>query len=95
MYYLSSTHSAAEVALNQSFSVQLGFEILAELHQLIAGQTGYQSLILVHHGPARVLKDQQTHVPDNEEKAEGGGERGGGTKRAGGVSIQGYHTFHH
>lgn len=74
MYILSSTHRAVEVALNQSFSVQLGFEILAELHQLVAGQTSCERLILLHHGPARVLEDQQTHVSDNEDRGEGGGE---------------------
>lgn len=68
MYCLPSTHSVAEVALHQSLSVQLGPEVPAELHQLIAGQTGRQSLILLHHGPARVLQDQQTHVPEKEER---------------------------
>lgn len=75
MFCLPSTHSAAEVALDQSFGVQLGSEILAELHQLIAGQTGRQSLILLHHGPARVLQDQQTHVPEKEERGVRGGKK--------------------
>lgn len=67
MYCLSSTHSAAEVALHQSLSVQLSPEIPAELHQLIDGQTVRQSLILLHHGPPRVLQDQQTHIPGEED----------------------------
>lgn len=84
---LPSTHSAAEVALNQSLGVQLGPEILAELHQLGAGQTGHQSLILLHHGPARVLQDQQTNVPEKEARAERGDAKRG-QQKAGGFSIQ-------
>lgn len=84
VYCLPSTHSAAEVALNQSLGVQLGPEILAELHQLTAGQTSCQSLTLLHHGPARVLQDQQAHVPEKKRSEErGGGVREKETQRGG------------
>lgn len=60
----SAAHCTAEVPLHQALSVQLGPEAPAELHQLFSGQTRSQSLVLLHHGPAGVLQDQQAHVPE-------------------------------
>lgn len=64
---LWSTHRAADVSLHQPFCEQLLPEAAAELHQLLDGETGRQSLVLLHHGPARMLQDQQTDVPESEE----------------------------
>lgn len=61
------THAAAQVALDQPLSQQLGPEAATELHQLLQGQTGSQRLVLLHHGPAGVLQDQQTHIPDRQQ----------------------------
>lgn len=61
------THGAADVALNQPLSQQLGPDAPTELHQLLQGQTCRQRLVLLHHRPAGVLQDQQTHVPDRQE----------------------------
>lgn len=64
------THAAAQVALDQPLSQQLGPEAATELHQLLQGQTGSQRLVLLHHGPAGVLQDQQTHVPDRQQSSQ-------------------------
>lgn len=63
------THAAADVALNQPLSQQLSPEAPAELQQLLQGQPRRQCLVLLHHGPAGVLQDQQTHVPDRQESS--------------------------
>lgn len=65
------THRAAEVALHQSLDVQLCPEVPAELHQLITGQASCQSLILLHHGPAGVLQDQQTNISRKQHRGRG------------------------
>lgn len=63
------THTAADVALNQPLSQQLSPEAPTELQQLLQGQPRRQRLVLLHHGPAGVLQDQQTHVPDRQESS--------------------------
>lgn len=68
---LALSYGGSEVALHQSLGVQLGPEGAAELHQLVHGGTRHQSLVLLHHGPARVLQDQQADVSERME-----GERG-------------------
>lgn len=73
---LAPSYGAAEVALHQSLGVQLGPEGAAELHQLVHGGTRHQSLVLLHHGPARVLQDQQADVS---ERTEGERRRRSGT----------------
>lgn len=60
------TYGATEVALHQSLGIQLGLEAAAELHQLVHGGTRHQSLVLLHHGPARVFQDQQADVSDRD-----------------------------
>lgn len=80
---LCSAYSAAEVALDQSLGVQLGPEMAAELHQVIDGRPRHQSLILLHHGPARVLQDQQANVSERRGEEEG---RVKGGRRCSGLS---------
>lgn len=57
------THPAGEVPLHETLHKELGLEGGDEGGEGVDGESLHQRLVLVDHGPAAVLQDQQPHVP--------------------------------
>lgn len=66
----NETHDTSEVSLHQYFSIQLRFKAAHKLHQLIYSETIDHSLILLNGRPARVLQNQQPHIPEENQNNE-------------------------